>query len=498
VAKNLFVTKEGSFMWWILLGIVLAMILVGFSVFKRAHNKQQENKAEEYRQAWPVPGFIGKGLLIGTLICFGLGLFNKVFFYAQPGYVYHVRTITGQERVVANKTGYSLYLFGYYDMWKNAMSVTAGRTLAKGKEDTNIANSIQLQPKRIMFLDNVDATASATARFRIPTERDEFLKMAHEYRTPENLMTVALIPAFEETLDATGQMMSAEDFYAGAKTEFISEFDNQMKRGIYMVKRIEKQKGASKSQTKEADASKNGGVQDTFGVQEKTVWVVEKLKDKAGIPVRKIQNFTNFGIQCVETRLTNMNPNAKFIQRMQLKQQASADRAIAREQKIQEEEQRLLAVAKGDRQVAEQQAIMKVQQMQVTTEAETEKKKAIISANKLKEQATIQKATAQIEFERAKIDAEAVKVTADATAYAKEKVIKADNALAQKLATEERIQAVWADAYAKRNVPQYVFGGGGNTPVGGDTETSNFMKLMTMEAAKNLNYERNIETVVTQ
>ena len=53
-----------------------------------------------------------------------LGLFNKVFFYAEPGFQYHVRTILGQEKAV-NDVGYNMYLFGRYNAWKKAMTVQA-------------------------------------------------------------------------------------------------------------------------------------------------------------------------------------------------------------------------------------------------------------------------------------------------------------------------------------------------------------------------------------
>jgi hypothetical protein len=74
---------------------------------------------------------------------------------------------------------------------------------------------------------------------------------------------------------------------------------------------------------------------------------------------------------------------------MRLRQQAAADRAIANEQRIQEEEQRLLAIAKGERELAERQAQTKVRQIDQTTNVEIEKQLAITSANKLKEQAEI-------------------------------------------------------------------------------------------------------------
>ena len=145
---------------------------------------------------------------------------------------------------------------------------------------------------------------------------------------------------------------------------------------------------------------------------------------------------------------------------MRLRQQAAADRAIAREQRIQEEEQRMLAIAKGEREVAERQAQAKVRQIEQTTNAETEKQLAITSANKLKEQAEIDHERSVILLEKAEIS----------------------------------IQRVWAEAYAKRNVPTYVFGAGdGDTPTGGDQEAQLLQQLLAMEYAKRLDYDRAIQ-----
>lgn len=188
-----------------------------------------------------------------------------------------------------------------------------------------------------------------------------------------------------------------------------------------------------------------------------------------------------------------MKPNKKFVTRMEQKQEASAKRAIAREQKIQEEEQRLLAIARGDREVAERQAAMKVEQIEVTTQAETKRKAVLIEAERQRQQALIQEETAKILLSKSRIDAQAVQVAADAQAYKKQKILQADNALAQKLDAEIQIQQIWADAFAKRNVPQYVFGAGGtDVPVGSDNEVKHFMQLMTLDAAKRLSYDRSM------
>jgi len=442
---------------------------------------------------------IFKILAVVVPILLGLFTFNQVFFYAEPGFIYHVRTILGQERVVDN-VGYSLILFGRKNAWKKAMTVMADNTTARGisaEDGESNTASVALPPEKIMFLDQVSADIEATVRFKLPTDEETFLKMAHEYRTPENLLRVALIPAFQETIRATGFLMSAEDYYSGSSTELINEFEKQMQFGIYLVKRVEVIKKTVGERTSEADASGKGSK--LFGKQTKVVWEVQKQYNKKGEALRKEQKFTLYGISVHEARITGVEPNAKFVERMQLKQKASADRAIAREQRIQEEEQKLLAVAKGDREVAERQAKMKVEQIEMTTKAETDKKQTMIVANKFKEQAKIQQETAKILLEKAKIDAEAVKVAADAQAYKKKEILSADNALAQKLEAEIEIQRVWADAYSKRRVPLYVFGGSdGKTPTGSDSDTKTFMQLMTVDAAKRLSYSRDIESNISR
>lgn len=447
--------------------------------------------------------------IAGIIIIMLLGLFlSKSIFYAEPGYIYHVRTVLGSEEVVTD-VGYKFYPLGRYNAWKRAMtvqaiqqsqgtrfkSITTADNGINAERDTNNA-SANLPPLNIMFLDQVDAYAEATVRFSIPSEQVSFLKLAHEYRSPENLLRTALMPAFKETLQANASLMTAEDYYSGSRTEFNSEFENQMSRGIYLVKRNEVETRASKQARASANAAL-GTEQEQYGEGSKTIFVVQKLLDKDGQPRRKNQRFIDFGITVVSALVTEMRPNKKFVERMQLKQKASADRAIAREQRVQEEEQRLLAITRGEREVAERQAKAKVEQIQKTTEAETDKQLAITNANKIKEQAAISKDTAEINLEKAKIEAQTIHTLAEAEAYQKQVILEADNALAQKLDAEIQIQRLWAQAFAQRKVPTTVFGSSGQSgaPVGSDSEVKAFMQILTLDAAKRLNYQRDISTV---
>ena len=431
------------------------------------------------------------------IVMFLYSVFNGMYFYAEPGYKYHVRTIWGTESAI-DSVGYSVKGFGpEVKAWKKAMSVQAIARDFEEEGDVSSAEfeytSASLPPQNIVFLDQVDANAQATVRFRLPADEATFLTLVHEYRTPANFLNTSLIPAFRETLQATGSMMSAEEYYSGGRTEFNTEFENQMNNGIYIVKRMEVVVEDPSAQTPASANASKGMQQERFGSGKKVVFRVKKQFNADGsTPMRKTQKFTTFGVQVVDARITNMLPNVKFKERMELKQQASADRAIAREKRVQEEEQKHLAVAKGQREVAERQAKAQVEQIEQTTNAETTKQLALTKAQQQKEQAAIDKDTAIIRLEQAKIDAEAVKVMADAEAYKKQAIIKADNALAQKLEAYVETQRVWADAFARRNVPTQMFGSAGSAMTGTDGDVQTFMKLMTMRAAQELSFDQTI------
>ena len=428
---------------------------------------------------------VGWGVKVAGLLLFIISTFNGMFFYAEPGFKYHVRTILGEEKMVAD-TGYNMHLFGRYNAWKNAMSVQAikGGQGDIRAETEGVTTSANLPPKSLVFLDQVDAVVSATARFELPSDEEGFLTMARPYRSPENLLRTELVPAFEETLGANAALMSAEDYFQGGKTEFNNEFERQLADGIYLVRRIEKRVKVESGRAGTANVAL-GENQEQFGDEFKTVFLVEKLLDETGQPKRKRQAFEKFGISVTSARVTDVRPNIKFQERMGLRQQAAADRAIAREQRVQEEEQRLLAITRGEREVAERQAAAKVEQIQKTTDAETEKQLAITAAERERESARIRQERAQILLDTARIDAQAKQVSADAAAYEKTAILEADNALAQKLAAYVEVQKVWAEAFANRKVPTTVFG----APEGGlgtDGDISRFIDLMTMQAAKGL------------
>lgn len=494
-------------MLWIFLAVIVLIAIIVGMVLKSTHDrkvtkalisKQESNPnmtpelIEKFKDANEFP--VG-GTTFGAAFCFAAvlavcGMFNKLVFFADQGYSYQIITFSGTEDV-AFVPGWYWYGWGEYKPWKQAMTIQARDELMG--VDSNVSASANAKPLNLIFLDQVDADASATVRFLLPLDKEQFLNMVHNYRTPGNLLNSELVASFQETLGATASLMTAEEYFSGGRTIFQNEFRNQMGKGTYVVTREEILVDDVDSQQATANASL-GEEQATFGDRKKVVFRVTKQLDETGQPLIKKQNFLDYGITIDSARVTDMDPNDKFKSRMEQKQDASADRSIAKEQRIQEEEKRRLAIAKGEREVAERQAVAMVDQIEKTTNAETTKQLAITVAKQQNEQATIHKTTAVIQLEQSKIDAERIRTTADAEAYERQAKLLADNGLKLKLDAIVRMNADNANALAKRAVPQSVIYTGSSTDqMGSATELQTLVQTQLMKNLKTLDLDLSIK-----
>lgn len=423
----------------------------------------------------------GIGVAAGALVL--IGTFNSVFVYNEAGYQTHIRTITGEEKVVT-EVGYTTKWFGKATPWKQAQTLQFS-IVKEGERSTEIDDGVSIDNYRVTFLGNVDGVVEASTRFRMP-QGEQFLKIAREYRTPDNFMQTAVLPAVKETLQTTASLMTADEYFAGSRSEFSSNFDDQLRNGQFAVKRKEVQQTVVQER-QEGDKLVSGAGVD--GEQKRTAFITEKETDDKGREVRKSQVFVGMGVDVVEARVPNIKPNDQFLARMVKVQTAQADLVVARADRLKEEEAKLLAIARGQRNVEEKRQETLRSQVEKTTNAETEKLLAITAARQAEESATISKRTSQQLLEKAEIDAKATKTTADADAYAKKAVILADGALDKKLATLENINSAWAQAAANAPVPSVMMGNGGGQGSSRQSEIGELMSIMAAKAAKDLSVD---------
>lgn len=136
--------------------------------------------------------------VIAAVVLVLIGGFNSAFVYNEAGYQTHIRTIFGEEKVVT-EVGYATKWFGRATPWKQAQTVQfLSPANAENQSDDFSSNVVGY---KIVFLGNVDGDVEASTRFRLP-QGEQFLKIAREYRTPENFVQTALVPAIKETLQS--------------------------------------------------------------------------------------------------------------------------------------------------------------------------------------------------------------------------------------------------------------------------------------------------------
>lgn len=418
---------------------------------------------------------------IAALGLLGIVGFNQVLVYNEAGNQTHIRTIFGDEKVVTD-VGYATKWFGRATAWRQAQTIhftitRQGYSESQAGDEHNTVSNY-----RIVFLGNVDGAVEASTRFRLPTG-EQFMKIAREYRTPENFVVTALIPAVKETLQSTASLMSADDYFAGARSEFASEFENQLRKGQYITKRKETVQPS-------VPRPENAPVVDEDETRRSVFVTVKELADN-GEPLRKPQQFISMGVDVVEARITDIEPNPMYRDRMVKVQSALAELAVARQGRLKEEEEKLLVTARGQKEVEAKRQETLRDQIEKTTQADTLKRLAIIDAEREREKARIEKETAALVLDKVAIEAKATKTKADAEAYAKESAVKADGLAKEKMATLENINKYWADGMSKAAVSQIVMGGGDGAGTRA-TQMETMMNLLTIKAAKDLQLDMRV------
>lgn len=425
------------------------------------------------------------GIVVAAIL-FAWIMFSQMFYYNNAGYITQVTTkFPTQGEKVVSTTGYTWIGFGNYTPWPRQMSVQSVSdvsALPKGADQDGQGSSL-ISAFPITFLGGVTANVDANVRVALP-DGEQFLQLARTYRTPDNFVLQSIVPVMKSTLQSTAQLMTADDYYSGGATGFRQSFQDQISEGAYVVERIEKQVKNTRVAAGTAIAQ-NGTDQGEFGGDTSTVVTTEKVLNKAGQPIRLERQFSKLGVTVADANILNIDPSKQFKDRMVNIQKSQADLMLARQGRQTADEQKKLVTANGEKEVEEKRQITMRDQVERTTNAETEKKLAVTNAEREKDRATIEKQTAQITLEKARLEAQTTKELAEAEAYAKKVVMQADGALTQKLAAWVEGQKALAGAVAVAPVPQIVFGGAGEG-AGRQSEVTNLLNLVGVKAAKDL------------
>lgn len=309
----------------------------------------------------------------------------------------------------------------------------------------------------IRFNDGGQAKMLGSVQYEMPTDDKTLLYLHSQYGSAATLQKQLVERVVDKAIFMSGPLMSSRESYAERKAELVNDVEDQINNGVF--------------QTRQKDQD----VVDPITGVKKTATVVEIVTDEKGLAMRQEQPVLRpFGIKTFNFTIAEIDYDQVIEAQIKQQQQITMDvqTAIANTKKA---EQQAITVAKqGEADAAK-----------AKWEQEVIKAKAVTAAQQELE-------VSQLATKKAEQEKQALLLKADGEAEYKRRIMVADGALAQKLATYERVQGKWAEAFAQYKgnlVPSTVFGAGANATPSAQT----FMDLMTAKAAKDLQLDMNLQ-----
>ena len=345
------------------------------------------------------------------------------------------------------------------------------------------------------FNDQGKGTLCGSFTFNLPSDHEQILELHRRFHSMEGIVRKLIKPAAEKSAYNTGPLMSSKESSTTKRGDILQYFREQAKIGVYQtnqedvevpdllappVKTVKTFQVPKKDKDGKPVVDENGQpvmVTEAHEVEEhatKTVTRVSpKLDSKGQILVQERSTVSMFGLELYDFTISKIFYEEKVKRQIdtQRDMEMAVQTKIAEAKKAQQdvitaEEQGKAAAAKAK---WEQERI-KAEQV-TKAEAKREVAELDLQAAELERQATI---------ERAKGEAEA-----------KEMVMKADGALAQKLETWLKAQEVYAAAIAKhKQVPDIVMGGEGGS---GADMTSQMLQMMGIAQARQLQLDMGVK-----
>lgn len=313
----------------------------------------------------------------------------------------------------------------------------------------------------IRFNDGGTASMSGSIQYEIPSDDKTLVNLHSKYGSSEALKNQLVSRVVDKAIFMSGPLMSSRESYAEKKPKLVNDIEDQISNGTYMTRQKD---------TKLADP--------ITGV-EKTVTVVDIVKDEKGLPIRQEDAvFAPFGIKTFNFTVTEIDYDAAIEKQIRAQQQITMD----------------VQTAIADAKKAEQQALT------VAKQGEAEATKAKWQQEVLKAQAVTEAQqrleVAQLETKQAEQYKQKKILEADADAEYKKRVMQADGALQQKLDAYIKVNNAYATAIASYKgqwVPSVVLGSSGANG-NGTTGAQTLVEMLTAKTAKEIALDLNVQS----
>lgn len=312
----------------------------------------------------------------------------------------------------------------------------------------------------VRFNDGGHGTICGSIQYEMPLDPTNLTAIYTKFKTQQAVQSQLIETIVGKSVYLSGPLMSSRESYAEKRNNLLSFIEDQIHFGVYRT------------------TQREAHVKDAITGQEKTATVVELVLDKNGQPERQEAPVLNqFGIKAFNFAIKRL-PYADDVEAQIQAQQKITMKVQTSMADAKEAEQRAITVVEQGKATAAE-ARWKQEAIKATevTKAEQEKAVAITAAEKDRDTAKLQKDAAEY-YKQQQI----LKGEGDA-AY-RQKVMQANGALEQKLATYERVMGKFAEEFGKQKwVPEVQMG---TTGQGGVGSAQTMMDTLSVKALRDL------------
>lgn len=317
-----------------------------------------------------------------------------LFFFASPGYQYFLVYPNGKRDAVMTE-GVKFRGFAKITEWDKYIDIKVVDSTSDMKAVSEIEGVMNPIPMR--FIDQVTADAKVSARFQLPSSPEQFIQVAIEFRSLQNLVQTTLIPTIKEMMSNTGYMFAAQDYISGEAQNFRTTFEEQLSSGIYVVNKFTKYDTVFQEYDDPKIRRKIKSI--------KTSYTVEKVLVN-GVPKRVPNEITKNGILVTQVIVDDIMLEPSFRKRLEAQRDESTKRQLEQQKVKTAKDAQARIIAEGERDKAAERVAQEKAQVATLIKIETN----------LKQEET-NKQLAQVQLETQRLRTLTVKVKADGEAY---------------------------------------------------------------------------------
>ena len=314
------------------------------------------------------------------------------------------------------------------------------------------------QSIKVRFNDGGHAQVSGSVRINLPTDDKSVIRLHTAFGSQNSIEQQLIRPMVEKVVYMTGPLMSSKESYAEKRTQLLNDIEDQASNGVYKTVTIEKKR------------------KDELSGQEQTFSEVDIIQVNGVVSRQEVSPLKQYGVV--------LNPGTLSLNAIDY------DPTVEAQIKLQQSATMQIITSMANARRAEQEAITTTKQGEANA-AKAKWEQEVIKSQKITEaQQALE--VQELATKQAVLYKQQQILEGEGEAEKKKLIMSADGALDKKLETIENMTKAWADAYSKRNVPQWYQVGGGGSNGNPDNEFHTFMNMANIANAEKIGLDLSV------